>query len=163
MKNIDKKFRDYVLVNFHNPFLLEYTTGLEYKGMYVCSDLFDLFEDTEYCKFVSIVYGVRAGMLRLLQLLDDNQYYLEPLICEMYPNEDVHSMCQFIYFRSNCRYDSLPDITSKEFESLVSNICLYLTNFKIPSNVFQLAFSLLPDKYRDFFQRLTVVDANVPF
>lgn len=159
MKNIDKKFRDYVLVHLHNPFLLEYNAGQEYKGLYVCSDLF---EDDCYCKFESIVYGVRAGMVRIIQLLD-NHYSLEPLIAEMYLNEDVHSLCQYIYFHSNCRFDSLPDITSKEFESLVRNICLYLTGYKIPSNVYQLAFSLLPDKYREFFQKLTVVDANVPF
>lgn len=168
MKQIDRdRFNDYMKVHLHNPFLIEYDEGLSYVGLvteldWLLDDVPKL-TDVRYCKFDYIYNGVRAGMYRIIESLDDN-FDLCSLLLALYPNRyDIQDMTNFIYMNSICRYDSLPDLTSREFQKLVESLALLLCDYRIPSNIYQLAFLSLPDYMREFFVRDSVIDANVPF
>lgn len=146
-----------------NPFNIKRSDSNSWIGKIVQSDgSFALDKDFEV--FDSFVYGVRAGMYLICKyIFDYNVSSLESLIHRFCPDGNVieANYCRFIREYTQYSYNDLPEITYPHFVKLCRAICMFESTYKIPDNVLNLSFSMLPLKYKDMFNSILRKDEKV--
>lgn len=151
----------------HNPLLLRLRLHVTYKGQVVQSDaIFDEFDylSDKYVTFIHLICGLRASMNRLCFLLFENSSSSLEVLIRLFDDElPCASLALYIRNHSYFTYSELPEITYPQFKALVFYWSLYVSGYKIPDNLFSLAFSQINDRYRTMFDSLTSVKHHVPY